>query len=629
MLLPVVVALLAGAAPARAADDAGADPAAVELAERYAPVVVIRQQEVECGPGEPYLPTSVDVVLGRNDVVLRGPDGAVVTTAPTAADLFGLGDGYYLDLPGNPLDPGCTYEEWFREVARDLPPTVYARVATDPAHPEQLAVQYWFFWVFNDWNDKHEGDWEMVQLLFDADTAEQALASEPTTVAYAQHEGSETADWSSDKVLRDGDHPAVYPGQGSHAAYFTQAQWFGKSAAAGFGCDDTTAPGEELRPEVVLLPDAVTSANDPFAWLGFTGRWGQKEASFNNGPTGPNTKDQWDAPVTWVVDEGRPDAVALPPLPGEAVDAFCGLTAAGSLLFVDLMDSPWIVVGVLAVLVALLALGIARTRWRPVSVDPVDQQRRAGQIVLASFRLVLGRPAVFVPLALITLASTVLVGTLQRVLLEIGIPEGLTDVRGTTGAWLPQLLAGLLTLLVAFPLYLWVVTATARAVGYLAEGSTATPGRALGEAARHPRAAVTVVVQQIVPAVLVATLLLSPLGLWLLARWAVAYPAAATEGAGIRASLRRSATLTKGHRWRTLWLTLLVLLGAAWVGPLVGALLLLVTGVPFWVANLATGIVAALLVVVSATAFALQLLDLRTRIPTDEQVRPGAPGRRR
>jgi hypothetical protein len=37
-------------------------------------------------------------------------------------------------------------------------------------------VQYWFFWYFNDWNDKHEGDWEGVQVLFDATTAVEAKA---------------------------------------------------------------------------------------------------------------------------------------------------------------------------------------------------------------------------------------------------------------------------------------------------------------------------------------------------------------------------------------------------------------------------------------------------------------------
>ena len=49
---------------------------------------------------------------------------------------------------------------------------MYAHVATDPAHPGKLALQYWFFYVYNDWNNLHEGDWEMIQLDFDAATAQ-------------------------------------------------------------------------------------------------------------------------------------------------------------------------------------------------------------------------------------------------------------------------------------------------------------------------------------------------------------------------------------------------------------------------------------------------------------------------
>ena len=45
---------------------------------------------------------------------------------------------------------------------------MYAHVAYDPAYPGQLALQYWMYYVFNDWNNLHEGDWEMIQLNFHA-----------------------------------------------------------------------------------------------------------------------------------------------------------------------------------------------------------------------------------------------------------------------------------------------------------------------------------------------------------------------------------------------------------------------------------------------------------------------------
>ena len=79
---------------------------------------------------------------------------------------------YHLDFPGNALEPGCTYELWAHRLTKGAEPTVYAHVATEPGAPGKLALQYWFFYAFNDFNNTHEGDWEMIQLVFDAADAE-------------------------------------------------------------------------------------------------------------------------------------------------------------------------------------------------------------------------------------------------------------------------------------------------------------------------------------------------------------------------------------------------------------------------------------------------------------------------
>ena len=157
---------------------------------------LVEQQE-PCGHGEPYDPVNVDVVLGNDAVALRGPWAAsnVVKVAPTAHDLSAGLFGYHLDFPGNPLSPGCSYEEWARSIAEGTPATTYARVVPDPAYPGQLALQYWFFYVFNDYNDKHEGDWEMIQLDFTAKDAAAALQTTPSEVGYSQHGGAERAQW--------------------------------------------------------------------------------------------------------------------------------------------------------------------------------------------------------------------------------------------------------------------------------------------------------------------------------------------------------------------------------------------------------------------------------------------------
>ena len=88
----------------------------------------------------------------------------LVEIGPSAADLANRFD-YHLDFPGNALEPKCDYERWVRRIGADTEPAIYAHVVTDPGHPGQVALQYWLFYVFNEFNNLHEGDWEMIQLV--------------------------------------------------------------------------------------------------------------------------------------------------------------------------------------------------------------------------------------------------------------------------------------------------------------------------------------------------------------------------------------------------------------------------------------------------------------------------------
>jgi hypothetical protein len=205
----------------------------------------LAEQEEECeGPGEPYDPLNVDLLFDDEPTVaLRGPwsPNDLVKIGPRAEDLRNRFE-YHLDFPGNALNPGCDYERWTRRLADGSEPTVYAHVATEAGYPGKLALQYWLFYTFNDFNTTHEGDWEMVQLVFDADDAREALTQEPVLVGYSSHEGAERASWDDDKLdIVDETHPVVYPGAGSHANKYTEALYLGSSAEAGVGCDDTRA----------------------------------------------------------------------------------------------------------------------------------------------------------------------------------------------------------------------------------------------------------------------------------------------------------------------------------------------------------------------------------------------------
>ncbi len=597
---------------------ASADDALNQLAQKYAPVVVVRHQSTPCGDGEPYLPVPVETVLGNSTVTLHGPNGESIK-APKASDLAGKGEGWYLDLPGNPLNPGCDYERWFDQASTGKQPTLYARLAPDADHPNQIVLQYWFFWTYNDWNDKHEGDWEMVQILFPASSAAQALTVTPLSTAFAQHEGSETSSWSDPKLHKDGDHIAVYPGEGSHAAYYTQSNWFGKSAAAGFGCDNTTSPGDVVHPAIVVLP---SDPSGQFAWLTFTGRWGEKAPSFNNGPTGPNTKTQWEHPITWQVEQGRDTAVALPLVSGPAIKTFCSVTAWGSELFIKVLDNPIpVVIGILAVL-SLLGWLISRTDWRHADSAHPDRERRAGQMATAAFGFLRRYPLALMWPILLALLTAVVNLLAQRYFIQ---PNQNGDLGHLDALANPVLGAGL-TLVVStclLPLTAAALTSSIRVADDVAQGESPHGLMAIKKSFTKPTGLAVLIAGYLVIMVLAGTVVGIPIALWLLSRWAVSMPSAVVEDLGFRESFRRSAELTKGRRPRSLAVALGFYLLAFDFPDLVGAVLVLLTSWPFVVTTLVTLALKAILFPVAAVGLATLFYDLRRR--QQKSVEPEVP----
>ena len=354
------------------------------LAKRYAPDVRLVAQAHECGSGESYVPIDVNALFDEPTVALRGPwtGDDLVKIAPAAGDLTASRYEYHLDFPGNPLDPGCDYERWERHITEGTTPTVYAHVATDPAHPGKLALQYWFFYVFNDWNNTHEGDWEMIQLDFDADTAAQALTTTPTSVGYSQHEGAERADWGDDKLeLVDGTHPVVHPAAGSHANFYGEALYLGSSAVGRRRLRRHAAGRRSTSARSWRRSRATRRRRWPrFPGSAFDGRWGELQPAFFNGPTGPNLKTQWTEPITW--SEGWRDRSLAVPGAGAfgtgATDFFCSAVAAGSNALRRSVDNPLPALVLLAVLVALLVFVFTRTTWRPAHAASASRAAAPG-----------------------------------------------------------------------------------------------------------------------------------------------------------------------------------------------------------------------------------------------------------
>ena len=438
-----------------------------ELAERYAPVVRLVEQPEECGPGEPYEPIDVEAIFDEETVSLRGPwrSNDLVEIAPSGEDLGrGLFE-YNLDFPGDALNPGCTYELWARRITEGSEPTVYAHVVQEAAYPDRLALQYWLYYPFNDWNNLHEGDWEMIQLVFPAGSAEEALEVEPLEVGYSQHEGAERAEWGEEKLeIVDGTHPVVYPAAGSHANFYSEGLFLGRSAEQGVGCDDTTGPSRELRPAAVSIPSEPEAAQAAFPWIAFEGRWGERQQAFYNGPTGPNLKTQWTEPITW--SEAWRDVSYAVPAGGSfgsnATDFFCGAVAAGSNFVLRAVDNGTRLAFVLVLLVVLVVYLLTRTTWRPSTPLRVGRRRSWGQTFTASWRLYIKRPWLFLGIGLVVIPISLVITGLQYLLFSATSLVGI-DPNGEGGGFRVGLGVWIGTVLTLLALAL-VQAACARAI---------------------------------------------------------------------------------------------------------------------------------------------------------------------
>ncbi len=276
-----------------------------ELVEMYAPALYFH-------PGELFRPQSVDVMVNtaRLRQAQRNWLDVNILQEVTLGDLLGFGDeSYALDVWFG--DEGASdfknysahrayYEAVLSPEAGGPPIITYAHLVRDE-DVEHITIQYWMFYYYNDWFNKHEGDWEMVQVTLSA-------AGEPEWVIYSQHHGGTRRAWEM-APIEDGTHPAVYVALGSHANYFVGEENYPNGQDIGnirIEIMDRTGAFGRIYPEVILTPTREEVEADPeawegFEWLPFGGHWG--EFAFQSdfgGPLGPADKgDQWEQPYAW------------------------------------------------------------------------------------------------------------------------------------------------------------------------------------------------------------------------------------------------------------------------------------------------------------------------------------------
>jgi hypothetical protein len=238
---------------------------------------------------------------------------------------------YYVDAPGDDrLDRPDGISRWrqrWREIVQPAgsdrtpahsayPPTQYAHLYWWNRAAGLLAIQYWFYYPFNEWINRHEGDWERIQVILRGPSRlEPGAVFAPIAHQYFFH------GWWLDpeQLVRQGgtdpseDHPLVYVGgRGrllawsgvfSGASYPLPARFVG----AGFGLgpfnpdEDVSAPARYIPAEdfqVILLPEPERLDGRRFpqlSWLRLPFYAGQRSVHTN--PPGYKVLGQDQPPI--------------------------------------------------------------------------------------------------------------------------------------------------------------------------------------------------------------------------------------------------------------------------------------------------------------------------------------------
>jgi hypothetical protein len=252
----------------------------LDLLQTYEPVVRYTQ-------GEMYFPTAVDGFVARCSLWTRGKNDAPRQLVPagelTLARLaeyseVPLAHSLYLRFVDQPLR-AADYQRWrrrpervpFRAGGRLARVPLLSRIAdtlfdlsflvrgavpggTDAAAEVRyralckeddrrvyygrvlreggwIILHYLFFYAMNDWRsgfygvNDHESDWEQIFIYLAVD---ETGTPTPRWAAYASHDfqGDDLRRrWDDPLLVKEGNHPVIFAGAGSHASYFERGEY--------------------------------------------------------------------------------------------------------------------------------------------------------------------------------------------------------------------------------------------------------------------------------------------------------------------------------------------------------------------------------------------------------------------
>jgi hypothetical protein len=186
---------------------------------------------------------------------------------------------------------------------------VYGRVVRTAT---RVVLQYWLFYYdnplvlpatpFGTFWQSHEGDWELVNVVLDAD-------ERPVEAAYSQHCSGQTKAWAAvEKSPAESTHPVAYVALGSHANYFAPGGGpLGAIPIKAACIPPALARALPSLPFLHVVDQVVDGSNvgavvgppgsgveaatihhiEDTAWSAFGGAWGESEYLFTPIPLGP------------------------------------------------------------------------------------------------------------------------------------------------------------------------------------------------------------------------------------------------------------------------------------------------------------------------------------------------------
>ena len=225
-----------------------------------------------------------------------------------------------------------TFWERYAAIPKDSNPdytrVCYARAVHD-ANSNRLLIQYWYAYLYNDFWNYHEMDWEAVMVVLSLENG----VAEPITCASSAHHIGYKLPWADVEKANDnleksdaGTHPVIYVAHGSHANYFYgPGRYFTAPEIVSRAARYLQKDGRELidfveawNSNTAFLVEAEEIPNDSngqwsgdWRWLNQQGRWGSAgdwDLEFGDaGPYGPQRNEaKWGTPFAWIENDCVP-----------------------------------------------------------------------------------------------------------------------------------------------------------------------------------------------------------------------------------------------------------------------------------------------------------------------------------